>query len=456
MDHREHLPIGAELVGDYLIEGILGSGGFGVTYAARDVRLGTRVAIKEYFPSDFGTRDGTLSIHPKSGRHAELFEWGRTGFLDEARTLARFDHPAIVRVIRVFEALNTAYMVLKFEEGQSLKSWLDGLARRPTQDELDRIVGPLLDALEVLHASDFLHRDIAPDNIIVRPDGSPVLLDFGSARQAIAQETKTLTGIVKPGYSPPEQYSARSTRQGPWTDIYALGATLYKAVTGATPVDGPDRVLEDTLEPVAANAGGGYRTSFLDAIDLMLRVRPEARPQSIAALRAALSEVSAGSSGTVTVRSVPSALPSPAVSAPSEVIAAARQSETRELRPRKPYALLALMGAALIGLGVYLARDGLSPGPTSRSGEPKRMAQVPQPPNDPPKERAKPLEPRDEHPAELPPVAPRALPPSQPQMPPAPVPKEDRRADPAPSPIQNSGSRSDTGARLALACASRM
>ncbi|MCB1550034.1 MAG: serine/threonine protein kinase, partial [Hyphomicrobiaceae bacterium] len=182
MDHREHLPIGAEIVGDYLIEGILGSGGFGVTYAARDVRLGTRVAIKEYFPSDFGTRDGTLSIHPKSGRHAELFEWGRTGFLDEARTLARFDHPAIVRVIRVFEALNTAYMVLKFEEGQSLKSWLDGLARRPTQDELDRIVGPLLDALEVLHASDFLHRDIAPDNIIVRPDGSPVLLDFGSAR----------------------------------------------------------------------------------------------------------------------------------------------------------------------------------------------------------------------------------------------------------------------------------
>jgi serine/threonine protein kinase len=290
MDHREQLPIGAELVGDYRIDGVLGRGGFGVTYAATDLALSKTVAIKEYFPTEFAIRDETLTVRPKSERHGDMFEWGRKRFLDEAQTLAKFRHPGIVRVQRFFEALNTGYMVLEFEDGQSLGLWLDELGRPATQAELDGIVLPLLDALEVMHAVDFIHRDIAPDNIIIRPDGSPVLLDFGAARQAIAAETKTLTGIVKSGYSPPEQYMTNSGLQGPWTDVYALGATLYRVVTGAAPPEAPARQVGETYVPAATPSGGEYRPSFLSAIDWALKLKMAERPQSISAFREALSD----------------------------------------------------------------------------------------------------------------------------------------------------------------------
>ena len=197
--------------------------------------LGTAVAIKEYYPFDFGERAGTLNVRPKSDRHAQTFAWGRSNFMQEARTLARFEHPSIVRVARVFEANSTAYMVMRFERGQSFEAWLQLLGRLPTQDELDRIVAPLLDALAMLHGAHFLHRDIAPDNIMVRGDGTPILLDFGAARHAIAEKSKLMTGIVKPGYSPHEQYSSDSRFQGPWSDLYALGGTLYRAVAGRAP-----------------------------------------------------------------------------------------------------------------------------------------------------------------------------------------------------------------------------
>src|SRR5262249_40443282 len=153
------------------------------TYEAEDIKLRTKVALKEYYPDEFGERDGTMSVRAKSERHQKTFEWGRSSFLEEAQTLARFRHPSIVRVTRVFEALSTAYMVMDFEKGESLEGWLKGLGRPPTQGELDRIAGPLLDALEIMHGENFLHRDIAPDNIIVRGDGTPVLLDFGAARR---------------------------------------------------------------------------------------------------------------------------------------------------------------------------------------------------------------------------------------------------------------------------------
>src|SRR6516165_11458838 len=139
------------------------------------------------------------------------------------------------RVTRVFEANSTAYMVMRFEQGQSLEDWLAGPGRSPTQEELDRIVAPILDALQMLHAENFLHRDIAPDNIVVRANGTPVLLDFGAARTAIAERSRMLTGIVKAGYSPFEQYATDSRLQGPWTDLYAVGATLFRAVSGHRP-----------------------------------------------------------------------------------------------------------------------------------------------------------------------------------------------------------------------------
>ena len=252
---------------------------------AEDIKLGTTVALKEYYPFDFGDRDRTMSVRPKSDRHQKTFEWGRANFLQEARTLARFEHPSIVRVTRVFEANSTAYMMMRFEQGQSFEAWLTSLGRPPTQEELDRIATPLLEALQMMHAKNFLHRDIAPDNIIVRADGSPVLLDFGAARRAVAEMSRSLTGIVKAGYSPHEQYSSDGRLQGPWSDIYALGGTLYRAVTGRIPEEATLRVDVDNMPPAAQAAKGTYRPGFLSTIDTCLKVKHAERPQSVAQLR---------------------------------------------------------------------------------------------------------------------------------------------------------------------------
>jgi hypothetical protein len=190
-----------------------------------------------------------------------------------------------VRITRVFEANSTAYMVMEFEEGRSLESWLKTLERPPTQAELDRIVAPLLDALELMHADSFLHRDIAPDNIIIRPDGTPVLLDFGAARRAMAEQSRVLTGIIKAGYSPQEQYATDGRLQGPWSDLYALGATLYRAITGKPPEEATLRAGGDQTPPAAKAAQGEYRPAFLAAVDACLNVDRRKRPQSVAELR---------------------------------------------------------------------------------------------------------------------------------------------------------------------------
>src|SRR5436190_9643972 len=263
----------------------IGSGGFGITYAAEDIRLGRTAAIKEYYPEEFGDRDPTMRVRPKSERHKSTFDWGLTSFIQEARTLARFQHPSVVRVSRVFEANSTAYMVMDFEAGQNFETWLRDLGRLPTQEELDRIVAPLLDALEMMHAENFLHRDIAPDNIIIRADGSPVLLDFGAARRAVAEMSRSLTGIVKAGYSPHEQYATDGRLQGPWSDLYALGGTLYRAVTGKPPEEATLRFDEDHLAPASQVAKGQYRRDFLAAIDACLKVKHSERPRSVAQLR---------------------------------------------------------------------------------------------------------------------------------------------------------------------------
>ncbi|MET0569498.1 MAG: protein kinase, partial [Hyphomicrobiaceae bacterium] len=185
------LPAGTVLASDYRIERVLGAGGFGITYLAEETPLARLVTIKEYFPADYAARHGGVDACPRSRDCAEDYRWGLDRFLEEAQTLAKFDHPNIVRVYRYFRANSTGYMVLHFEEGQSFKGWLKSLGRAPRQHELDRVIAPLLDALELIHGADFLHRDIAPDNIIIRKDGSPVLIDFGSARGEIAQHSMT-------------------------------------------------------------------------------------------------------------------------------------------------------------------------------------------------------------------------------------------------------------------------
>jgi serine/threonine protein kinase len=282
------LPDGTELVGDYRIRRVLGAGGFGITYLADEVALNRLVTIKEYFPADYAARGTTSQASPRSQGCAEDYKWGLERFIEEAQTLARFVHPNIVRVYRYFRANNTGYMVLHFEDGGSFKGWLKGLKRAPRQPELDRIIAPLLDALELVHQGNFLHRDIAPDNIIIRKDGAPVLIDFGSARGEIASHTKTVSALVKPGYSPYEQYATTTRQQGPWTDIYALGATLYHALSGKRPPDAPSRMVNDEYVPAREAALSSYRPSFLVAIDKALKLEVGERPQSIAEWRTAL------------------------------------------------------------------------------------------------------------------------------------------------------------------------
>jgi serine/threonine protein kinase len=282
------LPTGTVLASDYRIERVLGAGGFGITYLAEETPLARLVTIKEYFPADYAARDGGVDACPRSRDCAEDYRWGLDRFLEEAQTLAKFDHANIVRVYRYFRANNTGYMVLHFEEGQSFKGWLKSLGRAPRQHELDRVIAPLLDALELIHGTDFLHRDIAPDNIIIRKDGSPVLIDFGSARGEIAQHSMTVSALIKPGYSPYEQYATNSRQQGPWSDIYSLGATLYQAITGKRPPDAPSRMVADELIPVRDAALSSYRPAFLMAIDKALTLEITGRPKSVAVWRADL------------------------------------------------------------------------------------------------------------------------------------------------------------------------
>ena len=284
--HRLALPQGTR-IGDFEFHRVLGHGGFGITYLGWNVTLDIPVAIKEYLPADLATREQDLSVVPQSSRVASDFQWGLERFLDEARTLARFQHPNIVRVHHFFEAHSTAYIVMDYVEGEDLSVYLE---RKGTlrEDKLKGILYPILDGLAVVHGADFLHRDIKPANIVLRDsDGAPVLLDFGSARQDIGAKSRSVTSIVTPGYAPIEQYSSRG-HQGPWTDIYALGGVCYRALTGQVPEDATDRMRNDPLIPVSQRCAGQVSTGFLSAIDVALSVDERDRPQSVGAWREVL------------------------------------------------------------------------------------------------------------------------------------------------------------------------
>ncbi len=270
----------------YEIRQILGQGGFGITYLALDTNLDQEVAVKEYLPIELAVREGDHTVHPASADNGEQFQWGKDRFISEAKTLAKFKHPNIVRVYSVFEALNTAYMIMEYERGHSLQEKLAG-RRTLDEAELRQIALPVMDGLRLVHQAGFIHRDIKPANIFVREDGSPVLLDFGSARQAVGGHTKTLTSLVSPGYAPFEQYHSKSDEQGPWTDIYGLGATLYRAATGVPPMDALDRsrsLLQesaDTFVTTEQIAKGRYSDRFLRAVDHALQFRADDRPRSV-------------------------------------------------------------------------------------------------------------------------------------------------------------------------------
>jgi serine/threonine protein kinase len=285
------LPMGYQ-VHWYEIRAVVGQGGFGITYLAKDANLDHLVAIKEYLPANLAVRSGESTVCPVSEGRSSVFDWGLERFVREARTLAKFKHPNIVTVYSVFEANGTAYMVMEYERGVNLEQAIDaGLILGEAQ--LLGIVHPLLDGLELVHAGGFIHRDIKPENILLRKDGSPVLLDFGSARESLTGESPTLTTLVTPGFAPFEQYQdeRRGAKQGPWTDIYALGATLYRVINGEGPVDALTRVNSvlgkspDPLKPAAEVGAGQYSEQFLEAIDAAMRFDGQDRPQDVAAWR---------------------------------------------------------------------------------------------------------------------------------------------------------------------------
>jgi serine/threonine protein kinase len=285
------LPVGHQ-VHWYEIRAVVGQGGFGITYLARDANLDHLVAIKEYLPPNLAVRSGERTVRPVSEGRSSIFDWGLERFVREARTLAKFKHPNIVTVFTVFEANGTAYMVMEYERGVNLEQAIDaGLVLGET--ELLGIVHPLLDGLELVHGGGFIHRDIKPENILLRKDGSPVLLDFGSARESLIGESPTLTTLVTPGYAPFEQYQddRHSSKQGPWSDIYSMGATLYRVISGEGPVDALTRVnsrldkTPDPLKPASEIAAGSYSGQFLQAVDAALRFDVRDRPQDVAAWR---------------------------------------------------------------------------------------------------------------------------------------------------------------------------
>jgi len=277
---------------EFEIVRVLGTGGFGIVYLARDHVLLRDVAIKEYMPAVLAGRGAGATVSLRSTGHAETFAKGLESFLQEARLLASFEHRSLVKVHRFWEGNGTAYMAMQYYEGQTLKDVRLRMGTAPGDAWLHDFIDSILGALELLHRRDVFHRDISPDNILILGDGQPVLLDFGSARRVIGDSTQSLTALLKPHFAPLEQYADEvAMPQGAWTDLYALGATLHFVITGRAPTPSVLRAVRDVLPALSASAGTsfpGIPPGLLAAIDWTLALAPDERPQSVLALRRAL------------------------------------------------------------------------------------------------------------------------------------------------------------------------
>ena len=282
-DHAQALPAGS-MLGQYRIDSVLGEGGFGITYKAWDTGLERAVVIKENLPVAYAFREtSSLTVRARGTKGDEEadFQWSLNNFSKEAAMLASLDHPGIVKVLNSFKALGTAYFVMPFVEGVAFDEVIRDRheAGRPfSEEELRRILEAMLSCLGYLHDRGIYHRDIKPQNILIREDGEPILIDFGAARQRIGE--RSMTVLESPGYTPFEQLQSRG-KIGPWSDLYGLGATLYKAITGESPPKANDRAFDDPLEPLAEQGDltESYSSGFLAGVDVALRVRPEERWQ---------------------------------------------------------------------------------------------------------------------------------------------------------------------------------
>ncbi len=378
-DSGNALPAGTYL-GEFEITGVLGEGGFGIVYVAWDHSLRRRVALKEYMPSSLAARAGSTEVRVRSDRHRETFDVGLKSFVNEARLLAQFDHPSLVKVFRFWEANGTAYMVMPLYEGVTLKDKLRQMEAPPDEAWLMQLLAPLTEALAVIHAGNCFHRDIAPDNIILLAGSErPLLLDFGAARRVIGDMSQALTVILKPGFAPVEQYDeVPDLKQGAWTDIYALAASVHFAIMGKTPPSSLGRLLNDSFVPLAQSAEGRYSEGFLRAIDRALSVRPNERTASAAELRADLG------------LPPPGAADAPAASATSPSAGSAFGTRRAGRKPLLAGAALVALGVAA-GVGYWLAGDDANPGAstsapaatvaTAPSGEPAQPAAASAPVN---------------------------------------------------------------------------
>ena len=378
-DDAEHallaLPQGTRF-GELEILGTLGVGGFGIVYLARDHSLEREIAIKEYMPSQFAQRDGRSHVSVRSLSMRDTFELGRRSFVNEARLLARFDHPSLLKVYRFWEANGTAYMAMPRLVGKNLRDARKTQTMPPPQAWTRRVFDAVLGGLEALHAQNVWHRDVAPDNIFLPADGSaPILLDFGAARQAIGDRTQVFTAILKPSFAPIEQYAeATSLKQGPWTDFYALAAVMHDLLTGRPPPPCTARAMGDELAPLVVE---GYSPAFLAAMDWGLRVAPHQRPQSVAAWREAIdgrADVPPPQAAPVRAAPPPPPPAEPAEALDIEFMDTVQGSPEEMLRstvvpapvaaPRRPKKLLlaaaGVLALALLGLFVVQLRDNMA------------------------------------------------------------------------------------------------
>ena len=315
---HDALPPGTRF-GEFEILRVLGVGGFGIVYLTQDHSLERQVALKEYMPAALASRGVGPIITVRSASFAETYAIGLRSFVNEARLLARFDHPSLVKVYRFWEDNATAYMVMPYLQGITLRDARKAMAHAPDEAWIMSVIHPMLDALELLHREGVYHRDIAPDNILLPPEGPPILLDFGAARHVISDRTQSLTAILKPSYAPIEQYAEMTQmRQGPWTDLYALGAVMHFLLFGVPPAPATARAMQDDVEPIEQRVVPGVSQRLLDAVGWTLRVRPLERPQNVAELRAALkgqapvparvASVGSGQGGAFPAPAVPSAV----------------------------------------------------------------------------------------------------------------------------------------------------
>jgi len=370
-------------VGRYEILEVLGQGGFGITYRVRDTQLDREVALKEYLPPALAVRQDGASVLPRSTEVADDFSWGRERFVAEGRTLAKLhDAPSIVKVFDFVEANGTSYMVMELVRGGTLEDRVK--AGGPlSHAEVDALLTPLLDGLERVHESGYLHRDIKPGNVLLNEAGTPTLIDFGAARLAVAGRSSTMTAIFTPGYAAPEQFA--TGKQGPWTDIYGLAATLHHAVTGAAPPSAFDRLLDDTYQPLAGQKLTGFSPALLAAIDAGLTIRFEDRPQTIAAWRALFGVAPLDPSVTM-VMPQPAAPPTPPTpptppSPPSEPSVLAVGPRKR-LRP-KPVLVGAVAALLALAGGAYLLPLASRQALPTTDGSPSAAAPAPESPADP-------------------------------------------------------------------------